>query len=105
MWRQLGFVAVACAVLSASGCGSSPQSRIVGTWEVDAGGMKVGAEFAADGKMTMTMLGQSIPGTYRVNGDDLEMTVNGVTSTGKVKVTATGLEVTKDGVTVKYRKV
>ena len=103
-----------CAALLLSACGSSPQSLILGKWEAasakvggsDVGGVpKLAAEFNRDGTATITILGQMLQGTYKLNGEnELEWTVNGITSKSKVKVTATELEVTDDTKTVRYKR-
>jgi len=106
MKAKLGIVMVACVALFVSACGSSAEDRIVGKWEAGEGPVKLTAEFTKDAKTKMTVMGQTMEGTYKVNGDDeLEWTVNGITTKSKVKVTATELEVTKDGMTIKYKKV
>ena len=106
MKTKLAVVLVACVALFVSGCSSSVQDKLVGKWEAGDAGLKITAEFAKDGTAKLTMLGQTMNGTYKVNGDDeLEWTVNGKTTKGKVKVTATELEMTRDGQTVKYKKV
>ena len=50
------------------------------------------------------MFGQTLQGTYKLKGDELEWTVNGKTTKSKVKVTATELEVTSEGITVIYKR-
>ncbi len=44
----------------------------------------------------MTMLGQTVQGTYKLNGHDLERAMSGITNRAKAKVTATELAVTDD---------
>src|SRR5262245_33396584 len=105
MRTKLAFAVLACVALSVSACGNSAQNQIVGKWEAGADGAKITAEFTKDGKANLTMLGQSLQGTYKVNGDELEWTVNGKTVKSKVKVTATELQVTSEGNTVTYKKV
>jgi hypothetical protein len=46
------------------------------------------------------MFEQTLRGTYKLNGDELEWTLNGKTTKHKVKVSATELEVTGDNRTV-----
>jgi len=105
-------IVVSCGALFLSACGSRPQSLIVGKWEVagarvggadvqgaaEAGrAIKMTAEFSRDGTAKMTMFGQMLQGTYKLNGEnELEWTMNGTTTKGKLKVTATELEVTDD---------
>ena len=98
-------VVAACLALFASGCGSSPQDRIVGKWEAGQGGVTLTAEFAGDGTATLTMFGQALRGTYALNGDELEWTLNGTTTKSKVKVDATELELTREGQTIKYKRM
>ena len=105
MRTKFAVVVLACVALLAFGCGSGPQDLIVGKWEAGQAGTKVTAEFSKDGKAKLTMFGQPIQGTYKLNGDEMEWTVNGKTTKGKVKVTATELEVTSDGKTITYKKV
>jgi hypothetical protein len=104
MKTKLRIVGVACAVLFAAGCGSSPSDLIVGKWETGAAGMKITAEFTSDARANLTMLGNTVQGTYKVNGDELEWTLNGSTTKSKMKVSPTELEVTKDGATLKYKR-
>jgi hypothetical protein len=106
MRTKLGIAVVACVALFMSACSSSAENLIVGKWEAGEGGVKITAEFTKDSKAKITMFGQTLQGTYKMNGDgDLEWTMNGTTTTSKVKVTRTELELTKDGMTVKYKKV
>jgi hypothetical protein len=114
MKTKFAFVMLTCVVLSISGCGSSPQSPIVGSspqslivgkWEEAQGGGLITAEFSKDGKANLTMFGRTLEGTYKMNSDDeMEWTLNGKTTKYQVKVTATTLVVTGEGKTVKYKK-
>jgi hypothetical protein len=101
--------------LSACGVGVSPQSLIVGKWEVagaKVGGTEVGspvkmtAEFSRDGTAKITVLGQTLQGAYKLNADnELEWTLNGITTKSKVNVTATELDVTDEANrTIKYKR-
>jgi hypothetical protein len=108
MNAKLSIVVLAWVALFLSACGSSPQSLIVGKWEVASakvGGVDVGsgevgkairmsAEFSKDGTAKLTMLGQTLQGTYKLNGDQLEWTMSGITTKSKLNVTATELELT-----------
>src|SRR5437899_12995057 len=114
MKTRFAFVVLTCVVLSMSGCGSSPQNLIngnpekliVGKWEATGSSGIITAEFSKDGKANLTMFGQTLQGTYKMNGgDELEWTLNGKTTKSKVKVTATELEVTSQANTIKYKKV
>lgn len=105
MKTKLGIVAVACVAVFVSGCGSSPQNLIVGKWEAGESGLKITAEFMKDGKAKLTMFGQTVQGTYKLNGDDLEWTLNGKTTKSKVRVTTTEMELTSGDQTIKYKKV
>lgn len=105
MKTKLAIVVLACVNLLMSGCGSSPQNRLVGKWEAGQAVAKVTAEFGPDGKATLTMFGQPVQGTYKVTGDELEWTLNGKTTKSKIKVTATELEVTAEGNTITYKRV
>jgi uncharacterized protein (TIGR03066 family) len=114
MKTKFACVVLTCVVLSVSGCGSRPQNLIngnpekliVGKWEAAGSSGIITAEFSKDGKANLTMFGQTLQGTYKMNGDDeLEWTLNGKTTKCKVKVTATELEVTSEGKTVNYKKV
>jgi hypothetical protein len=106
MKTRFTFVVLACVVLFVSGCGSSPQNLIVGKWEAAQAAGKLTVEFSKDGTAKLTMLGQTLQGTYKVNaGDELEWTLNGKTTKCKVKVTATELELTSEGNTITYKKV
>ena len=97
MRMNLAIVGLAALALSLSGCHSGAQELIVGKWKAGQGGIKVTAEFARDGTAKLTMFGQMLQGTYKLEGDELEWTLNGKTTKNKVKVTATELEVTADG--------
>jgi uncharacterized protein (TIGR03066 family) len=105
--KTLRAVAIlACASLFTFGCDSGSESQIVGKWEAGQAPAKITAEFAKDGKAKLTMLGQPVEGTYKLNGsDELEWTMNGQTTKFKVKVTATELQLTSQGNTVTYKKV
>ena len=118
MNMKLSVVVLACVALFLSACGSGPQSLIVGKWEVasaQAGGVEVGevgraiqmtAEFSRDGTAKMTMFGQTLRGTYKLNGEnELEWTMSGITTKSKVNVTATELELTDDANrTITYKR-
>jgi uncharacterized protein (TIGR03066 family) len=105
MKTKFRILAVACAVLFVSGCDSSPQDQILGKWEAGETGLKLTIEFAKDGKANLTMMGKTVPGTYKLNADELEWTVNGMTTKAKVKLTASEMELTSEGKTIKYKKV
>jgi hypothetical protein len=105
MKTTFALAALACVVLFAAGCGSSSQNLIVGKWEAGEGGGKLTAEFSKDGTAKLTMLGQTMQGTYKINGDDLEWTLGGTTKKCNVKVAANELEMTSEGQTVKYKRV
>ena len=98
-------MALSCLALGLSACGgSSPQDLIIGKWKAGQGGIKVTAEFAKNGTAKLTMFGQTLQGTYKLEGDELEWTLNGKTTKSKVKVTATELEVTSGGTTIIYKR-
>ena len=105
MKTKLGIVAVACMAVFASGCGSSPQNLIVGKWKAGETGFTITAEFAPGGQAKINMLGQTLRGTYKLNGEELEWTLNGKTTKSKVKVTATEMELTSEGKTIKYKRM
>jgi hypothetical protein len=89
-----------------SACMASPQSLILGTWEVDGAPMKMTVEFHTNGTAAITMFGQTLHGTYKLSPDnELEWTMNGITTTGKASVTATELDVTDQAnQTIKYKR-
>ena len=63
------------------------------------------AEFNRDGTAKITMMGQTLKGTYKINGEELEWTMSGITTKSKLNVTATELEVTDDSNrTIKYKR-
>ena len=97
-------VATYMAVL-VSACGPSPQSLIVGRWEVDSA-IKMTVEFSRDGTAKITMFGQTLQGTYKLNAEnELEWTLNGKTTKSKANVTATELELTDEANrTIKYKR-
>ena len=121
MNAKLSIVSSICVVLFLSACGSGPQSLIVGKWEVasasvggtdapsateSAKAIKMTAEFRRDGTATMTMFGQTLHGTYKLNGEnELEWTMSGITRKSKVNVTATELDLTDDAErTITYKR-
>jgi|SRR6266699_7095998 len=97
-------VATYMAVL-VSACGPSPQSLIVGRWEVDSA-IKMTVEFSRDGTAKITMFGQTLQGTYKLNAEnELEWTLNGKTMKTKAHVTGTELELTDEANrTIKYKR-
>ncbi len=105
MKAKLIVVLAAGVALLVSACGSSPQSLILGTWEVDSA-IKMTAEFDRDGTAKITMFGQTLQGTYKLNAqNELEWTLNGRTTKSKAHVTATELELTDDANrTIKYKR-
>ena len=105
MNAELSIVVAGCAALFVSACGSSPERLILGKWEVDSA-IKVTAEFSKDGTAKLTMFGQTVQGTYKLNaGNELEWTLNGRTTKSKANVTANELELTDDANrTIKYKR-
>jgi len=94
-----------CVALTLSACaGPSPQELIVGKWKIGQEGIKVETEFARDGTAKLTMFGQTLRGTYKLNDDELEWTLNGKTTKCKVKVSVTELEVADAGKTLIYKR-
>ena len=63
MNAKLSIVVAACMALFVSACGSSPQSLILGKWEVESTAIKMTAEFSRDGTANLTMFGQTLQGT------------------------------------------
>jgi len=128
MKATLRIALAACALLTVR-CGSgspgllgAPQGLIVGRWEMagaKVGGVedpsaaaagkaiKMSAEFNRDGTARMTMMGQTLQGTYKVNGEnELEWTMSGITTKARMNVTATELEVTDESNrTIKYKRM
>ena len=121
MNAKLSIVLVACVAMFVSACGSSPQSLILGKWEMagaQVGGVdderataagraiKMSAEFNRDGTAKITMMGQTLQGTYKINGEnELEWTMSGITTKSTLNVTATELELTDDANrTIKYTR-
>ena len=104
MKATLRIVVATCLLLVA--CGSSPQSLILGRWEVENAPTKMAAEFKSDGTATISILGQTVQGTYKLNGtDELEWSMNGMTTKAKVKVTDTDLELNDNANrTIKYKR-
>jgi hypothetical protein len=121
MNTKLSIVLAASVALFVSACGSSPQSLIVGKWQVSGAqvegvddqtaaaagkAIKMSAEFSKDGTARMTMMGQTLQGTYKIDGDELVWTMNGITTKGKLKVSATELDVTDAANrTIKYTRM
>lgn len=104
--RDLTLAAAVCAALLLSACAPTPQTLILGKWEVEGTPMKMTAEFATDGTAKLTMLGQTVQGNYKLNsGNELEWSMNGRTTKAKINVTATELELTDDAnQTIKYKR-
>ncbi len=96
----------ACLALVVSACSPSPQSMIVGKWDVESAPMKMTAEFHRDGTANLTMFGQTVQGTYKLTPDnELVWSLNGRSTTAKAKVTATELELTdSQNRTIKYKR-
>ena len=107
MNAKLSIVLVASVVLLASACGSSPRGLILGKWEVEGAPIKMSAEFNRDGTAKITMLGQTLQGTYKLDaGNELEWTMSGITTKSKINVTATELELTNEAnQTIKYKRM
>jgi Lipocalin-like domain (DUF4923) len=105
MKATLRIVVAACLLLLVA-CSSSPQILILGRWEVENAPTKMAAEFKSDGTATISILGHSVQGTYKLNGtDELEWSMNGISTKAKVKVTATDLELTDNANrTIKYKR-
>jgi hypothetical protein len=63
------------------------------------------AEFSRDGTAKITMFGQTVQATYKLDAGELEWTMGGKTIKSKVNVTATELELTDDeNRTIKYKR-
>ena len=106
MSTKLSIVLVCCLALLLCACAPSPQNLIVGKWEVEGAPMKMTAEFHPDGTAYITMLGQTLRGSYKLAGNELEWTMNGTTTKVKVNVTPVELELTNDqNQTVKYKRM
>ncbi len=107
MNAKLSIVLVTCVALFISACGSSPQSLILGKWEVENAPLKMTAEFSSDGTAKITMFGQTLKGTYKLDAaNELVWTLNGLTTKSKANVTATELELTNDAnQTIKYKRM
>ena len=101
MWT----VVPACFVLLLA-CRSSNQDLILGRWEMENVPTKLTAEFKNDGTATLSIFGQTVQGTYKLNPQgELEWSMNGMTSKAMVKVTATELELTDNqNRTLKYKR-
>jgi uncharacterized protein (TIGR03066 family) len=106
MKAKLFIVTAVSVFLFLSACAPSPQSLILGKWEVENTPTKMTAEFKGDGTATITILGQTVQGTYKVTGENqLEWSMNGRTMKSKVNVTATELELTDDANrTIRYKR-
>jgi hypothetical protein len=107
MNAKLRFVLVACVALLVSACAPSPQSLLLGKWEVENAPLKMTAEFSPDGTAKITMFGQTLQATYKLDaGNELVWTMSGKTVKSKVNVTATELELTDDANrTIKYKRM
>jgi hypothetical protein len=96
---------VAGAAILLAACSSGSQSLILGKWQAESA-VKLTAEFNKDGTASITMFGQTLRGTYKLNGEDeLEWTMGGKTTKAKIKVTETDLELTDaSNRTIIYRR-
>ena len=105
MNAKLSILVTACVALFLSACSSSPQSLILGKWEVESA-IKMTAEFSRDGTAKITLFGQTLQGAYKLNAEnELEWTLNGKTTKSKAHVTATELELTDEANrTIKYKR-
>ena len=103
---KASFCIVVASLVLLSACAPNPQSLILGRWEVENAPTKMAAEFKSDGTATITILGQTVHGTYKLNGEDeLEWSMNGMNTKAKVKVTPTELELTDNANrTIKYKR-
>jgi hypothetical protein len=74
--------------------------------ELDPGEVGARKRHQNDGRVQMTMFGQTLQGTYKVNPEsELEWTMNGTSTKAKFNVTATELELTDDqNRTIKYKR-
>ena len=106
MPKKLSVALAVCLALLTPACTPSPQTQILGKWEAESA-LKVTAEFSKDGTAKLTMFGQTLRGTYNLNGEnELEWNLNGITSKSKAIVTATELELTDNSNrTIKYKRV
>ncbi len=83
-------------------CGSSSKG-IVGTWTATEDGQTVDMTFKADGKLSMTMMGVNVEGTYTAKDGKLSATVSLMGQTQEIfedveyKVDGDKLAITVDG--------
>lgn len=92
----------------------SPEEELIGTWELDMGdedyGIDLGGdmEFKSNGKVSLSVLGMNIDGTYTVSGNNLSITysVLGTESTTEYTFSISGdtLTLNSDGVTETYKR-
>jgi uncharacterized protein (TIGR03066 family) len=106
MNSRLSFVIAACVAIFTSACGYGSHNLILGKWEVENASTKMTAEFDRDGTAKITIFGQTLRGTYKLNADDeLEWSMNGMNTKAKISVTATELDVTdSENRTIKYKR-
>lgn len=106
MNSKLSLVMAATVAIFISACGYGSGNLILGKWEVENAPMKMTAEFDRDGTAKITMLGQTLQGTYKLTAvDELEWSMNGMSTKAKINVTATELELTdSENRTIKYRR-
>lgn len=101
----INIIAILTIALVLGGCRRTAQDMIIGKWVAGQGGIKVQAQFERDGTAQLTMFGQTLRGTYKLEGDELVWVLNGITSKHKVKVGENELEVTGDGgATIIYKR-
>jgi hypothetical protein len=79
---------------------------ILGRWQVESA-IKMTVEFNGDGTAKLTMLGQTVRGTYKLDsGNELEWTMNGMTTKCKVNVTPLELDLTDEANrTIRYKRI
>lgn len=104
MNTKVCLAAVCTGALFLSSCARNPQDRMIGRWETEASGLKISLEFLRGGQARLTMFGQTLQGTYKLDGDELEWKLNGKTTKSKVRVTDTELDLTCEGNTVRYKR-
>jgi hypothetical protein len=92
-----GILAIGFLAAMLGGCGTPSQGLIVGKWELQDGPTRMVVEFHRDGTADLSMLGQTLHGTYKLNADnEMEWNMNGISAKQKVNVTAERLEITDD---------
>lgn len=101
--RAFALLAVLVLAMSLVACGGS---KLVGTWEATSNGLAVGYTFEKDGTCKANLLGLTLEGTYKTEGDNLTITMSflGQESTDTTKYKVEGDKLTMTSTTADGEK-